>query len=61
MGGNREGVKILVKQYKEQLERIMLLTGCEGINSINDSMIIYPDFKNNNYFKKNGNNIHMIF
>jgi len=62
LGGNKIGIKILVKRFKEELERIMLLTGSSNIESINQDMIILPDFNNDiyneinnskNYFKNN--------
>ncbi len=54
MGGNKEGVAILVKQYKEELRKIMLLTGTADIFSISENMVICPEF-NTTYFNKNGN------
>ena len=49
MGGNKTGIKILVKQYKEQLKKIMLLTGSSNIEAINEDMVIIPDFNNEAY------------
>ena len=54
MGGNKEGVSILVKQYREELKKIMMLTGAEDIASITENMVICPDFKTIN-LNKNGN------
>ena len=45
-GGDREGVKTLIEQYKKDLIKIMLLTGAKDISSINEEMIILPQFFN---------------
>ena len=53
MGGNKEGVSILVKQYREELKKIMILTGAENVSSITENMIICPDF-NSIHLNRNG-------
>jgi isopentenyl diphosphate isomerase/L-lactate dehydrogenase-like FMN-dependent dehydrogenase/biotin carboxylase len=55
MGGNRKGVNILVKKYKEQLKKIMLLTGCANLDSINKESLVCPDFNNINLDFNNNN------
>lgn len=45
-GGEREGVKTLIEQYKNDLIKIMLLTGAKNIASINEDMVIIPQYFN---------------
>ena len=40
LGGGRKGVQILIKQYLQEFQKIMLLTGAASVKSINQSMII---------------------
>ena len=60
-GGEREGVKTLIDQYKNELVKIMLLTGAKDISSITEDMVILPQyfneveetqFKSSNYFSQ---------
>ncbi len=54
LGGNKEGVSMLIEQYKKELKKIMLLTGAGDIHSISENMIICPEF-NKIHYNKNGN------
>jgi isopentenyl diphosphate isomerase/L-lactate dehydrogenase-like FMN-dependent dehydrogenase/biotin carboxylase len=42
LGGGREGVLTLVDQYKNELKKIMLLTGAKNISGIKKDMVIVP-------------------
>ena len=44
MGAGKVGINVIVKKYKEQLKKIMLLTGAEDIKAINETMVLCPDF-----------------
>ena len=52
LGGGKEGIHILVKRYKEELRKIMLLTGSKRIEDIKEDMVIVPEF-NKLAFKDN--------
>lgn len=51
LGGGKEGVELVVEKFKEELRKIMLLTGTETLNTINEKIIICPDFTEP-YFSK---------
>ncbi|MBN2544560.1 MAG: ATP-grasp domain-containing protein [Spirochaetes bacterium] len=51
MGGEKIGINILINRYKEELEKIMLITGCRTIYDIKEDLIITPDFRQSIYIQ----------
>ncbi len=51
MGGEKIGINMLINRYKEELEKIMLLTGCRTIYDIKEDLIITPDFRQSIYIQ----------